>query len=70
MFENAATDIDSDANTMIARIGTYTAIKQDVSKEQLKVLYFSGNQFHLKKEIRNAGLCTAECYKRSAVYQT
>jgi two-component system, chemotaxis family, CheB/CheR fusion protein len=47
-----ATDIDSSAID-IARIGTYTGIKQDVSKERLKKFFISsGNQFHLKKEIR------------------
>jgi two-component system, chemotaxis family, CheB/CheR fusion protein len=47
-----ATDIDSNAID-IARIGTYTAIKQDVSKERLKKFFISsGNQFHVKKEIR------------------
>jgi len=47
-----ATDIDKNAID-IARIGTYTGIKQDVSKERLKKFFISsGNQFHLKKEIR------------------
>ncbi|MDZ7622849.1 MAG: chemotaxis protein CheB [Ignavibacteriaceae bacterium] len=47
-----ATDIDS-SSIDIARIGTYTAIKQDVSKERLKKFFISsGNQFHVKKEIR------------------
>jgi two-component system CheB/CheR fusion protein len=47
-----ATDIDSNSID-IARIGTYTGIKQDVSKERLKKFFISsGNQFHIKKEIR------------------
>jgi len=47
-----ATDIDSNAID-IARIGTYTGIKQDVSKERIKNFFVtSGNQFHIKKEIR------------------
>ncbi|HSW53521.1 MAG TPA: chemotaxis protein CheB [Ignavibacteriaceae bacterium] len=47
-----ATDIDKNAID-IARIGTYTGIKQDVSKERLKKFFISSaNQFHVKKEIR------------------
>lgn len=47
-----ATDIDSNSID-IARIGTYTGIKQDVSKERLKKFFTSsGTHFHLKKEIR------------------
>jgi two-component system, chemotaxis family, CheB/CheR fusion protein len=47
-----ATDIDKNAID-IARIGTYTGIKQDVGKERLKKFFISsGNQFHVKKEIR------------------
>ena len=47
-----ATDIDSNSIDT-ARIGTYTGIKQDVSKERLKKFFISsGNQFHIKKEIR------------------
>jgi two-component system CheB/CheR fusion protein len=48
-----ATDIDKDAIEK-ARIGTYTGIESDVSKERLKNFFSSSaNQYHIRKEIRD-----------------
>ncbi|MBU2493056.1 MAG: PAS domain-containing protein [Bacteroidetes bacterium] len=47
-----ATDIDSNSIEK-ARIGTFSGIESDVSKERLKRYFISeGNQFHIRKEIR------------------
>ncbi len=47
-----ATDIDSDAIDK-ARIGSYSAIEPDVSKERLKFFFIKDkNQYHIRKEIR------------------
>ena len=47
-----ATDIDSDSIEK-ARIGSFSGIEQDISKERLKNFFKSeGNIFHIRKEIR------------------
>ncbi len=47
-----ATDIDSDAIEK-ARIGSFSGIEPDVSKERLKRFFrYEGNLFHIRKEIR------------------